>query len=122
MEFKFAIYTEVTDFAHQVNPEYKNSGYTRLFICPDTLDFRLVRILPGFNEEYDEEEDSIVIEEKLVPKLMGRGQELTLNTLKGILTEDNFESHNFFVVYSMEQVREQLEGGFGEVLNWKDEI
>ena len=56
MEFDFAKYTEITDYAFKINPEYKKSGYIRLFICPDVWDFWFVRILQGYNEEYEKED------------------------------------------------------------------
>lgn len=62
MEFEFAKYTEVTDYAFKVNPNYKNEGFIRFFICPDVWDFWFVRILEGYNEEYDEEEGSFILE------------------------------------------------------------
>lgn len=32
MNFEFAKYTEITDFAFEINPNYKKEGFVRFFI------------------------------------------------------------------------------------------
>jgi hypothetical protein len=63
MNFEFAKYTEITDYAMKHNPDYKASGYERIFICPDVWDFWLVRILKGYRNDEEEGyvEDPIIL-------------------------------------------------------------
>jgi hypothetical protein len=119
MEFKFAKYTEITDLALEVNPEYKKAGYTRIFICPDVWDYWLVRILPNYNEEYEPEEGVHILERNKVEKLH-RGEELTMRKLKAILIEDDFSNYDLETGHHIEDmITDMIDGGFG-ILNRKE--
>jgi len=66
MEFEFAKYTEITDYAFKVNPNYKDEGFVRFFICQDVWDFWFVRILKGYEDDdeegYIENDDNYILE------------------------------------------------------------
>ena len=67
MKFEFAKYTEITDLAFKVNPNYKNENYIRFFICPDVKDTWFVRILEGYDKDYNPEEGSYILERNAIP-------------------------------------------------------
>jgi hypothetical protein len=92
MNFEFAKYTEITDYAFKVNPSYKNNKYVRFFICPDVWDFWFVRILKGFEnddeEGYVENPENYILERNKI-EMDRKGQKLTLLKVKQIIEEDN---------------------------------
>jgi hypothetical protein len=112
MKFEFAKFTEVTDFAFRVNTEYKESGYTRIFICSDTNDFWLARVLKNYGEDYEEIEGSYILEREKIPK-ENKGQSLTISRTRQILKEDTFENWEYFVFDNIEDVIDRIDGGFG---------
>lgn len=119
MKFEFAKYTEITDYAFGVNPEYKNAGYVRLFICPDVFDFWLVRILEGVNEEYEKEEGSYVLERNQIP-MNTKGQKLTILKLRDILENDDFGNYDLIQGFDLEKlIDDNLDDGFG-IINRKE--
>jgi hypothetical protein len=120
MEFEFAKYTEITDYAFKVNPNYKKEGFIRFFICPDVWDFWFVRILEGFNEEYEREEGSFILERNKVEK-DNRGQKLTLSKVKQIIEEDDGSNWDMQQSYDVEHLIDMLDDGFG-IINPKESV
>lgn len=118
MQFEFAKYTEITDYAFDVNPEYEQNKYIRIFICPDVHDFHLVRILKGYNEDYNEDENSYIMERKMIP-MNKKGENLTFYKLKNILKEDDFSNWDMYQSYDLNELIERIDGGFG-ILNLKE--
>ena len=119
MVFEFARYTEITDLAFELRPDYKNDGYVRFFICPDVLDFWFVRVLEGYNEEYEKEEGTFLIERNKIENEY-KGQKLTLAICKKIIAEDSGDGWDVTSCSSMSDVIENLDDGFG-ILNLKKE-
>lgn len=117
MKFEFAKYTEITDFAFEVNPNYKNEGYIRFFICPYVWDFWFVRILEGYNEEYNKEEGSYILERNKI-EMDSKGQKLTISKLKQIIEEDDGGNWDFIQGYDIEELVDNIDDGFG-ILNRK---
>ena len=117
MEFKFAKYTEITDYAFKVNPDYQNDSYVRFFICPDVWDFWLIRILEGYDEEYDKEEGSFILERNKI-EMDNKGETLSIRKLNKILKEDDFSNWDMQQGYDIEELIDQLDDGFG-ILNRK---
>lgn len=117
MEFQFGKYTEITDFAFKINPQYKNEKYIRFFICPDVWDNWFVRVLDGYNEEYEPEEGKFLIERNNISK-DHRSDKLSINKVKQIILDDDGSNWDILAVDSMEDVIEQLDAGFG-ILNLK---
>lgn len=62
----FAKYYDVTDFTKKMVQygaiDYEINNYEGIYVCKDTLDFWICRILKGYNEEYDEDENSYLVE------------------------------------------------------------
>ena len=112
MEFEFAKYTEVTSLAHKVNPEYKLAGYSRLFICQDVVDTWLVRMRPGFNEEYERDEDSLLLERNNIRNDF-KGQNMTISRARRILKNDEFDNWDYQVCEKEAEAIEMLEDGYG---------
>src|SRR5574343_291494 len=121
MEFQFGKYTEITDYAFKVNPDYKNNNYVRFFICPDVWDFWFVRIIKGFecNEEegYIENEDNYILERNKI-EMDRKGQNLTLSKLKQIIEEDDSSNWDLQQGYDIEKLVDMLDEGFG-IINRK---
>ena len=113
MEFEFAKYTEITDLAFKYGMDYK--GYIRFFICPDVHDTWFVRILEGYNEDYEREEGSYILERNNVPNDY-KGQQLTLKRVKQIIEEDDGSNWDIEVGNDLDELIEMLDYGFG-ILN-----
>jgi len=122
MEFEFARYTEITDYAFKVNPNYKNDGYVRFFICPDVWDFWFIRILKGY--EYNEEEgyienpENYILERNKI-EMDRKGQKLTLSKVKQIIEEDDGSNWDLQQGHDIEKLIDMLDEGFG-ILNLKE--
>lgn len=119
MIFEFAKYTEITDYALKVNPEYEKSGYVRFFICPDVWDFWFVRILKDVNEDYEKEEGCFVLERNKV-EMNTKGERLTLSKLHNIIMEDDGDNWDMQSGYDIEKLIDMLDCGFG--INNRNEI
>ncbi len=119
MEFQFAKYTEITDYAFKVNPDYKEQGYLRFFICPDVNDFWFVRVLEGFNEDYEKEEGSYLVERNKI-QMDKKGEKLSILKLKQLILEDDGGNWDYQQGYDMEEmITEFVDGGFG-IINRKE--
>lgn len=118
MEFEFAKYTEITDFAHEINPLYKNEGFVRFFICPDVWDYWFVRILKGYDEDYNEDEESYILERNKISKDR-KTDKLSLSKVKKIIEEDDGSSWDFQQSYDIDELIDMLDDGFG-INNLKD--
>jgi len=115
MEFKFAKYTEITALAFEVNPSYKDDSYTRFFICPDVTDFWFVRILAGYNKDYEKEEGCFLLERNNIPKDR-KSDKLTLSKVKQIIQEDCGDNWDIEESHDINELIEMLDDGFG-ILN-----
>lgn len=118
MHFEFAKYTEITDYVFRIDPSLKNQGYVRFFICPDVNDFWLVRILEGFNEDYEKESGSYILEREKIPNDY-KGQKLQLSKLKRIILEDDGGNWDMKQGYDIESLIDMLDDGFG-IINRKE--
>lgn len=122
MNFEFAKYTEITDYAFKLNPSYKNEGYVRFFICPDVYDFWFVRILKG--QEYDEDEgyvtneDNYILERNKI-EMDRKGENLTLSKLKKIIEEDDGSNWDLQQDGDIHTLIDMMDDGFG-ILNLKE--
>jgi hypothetical protein len=114
MEFEFAKYTEITDLAFELNPDYKTESYVRFFICPDTNDYWFVRVLEGFNEDYEREEGVYLLERNNIPKM--KGEKLTTEIVKEIILDDCGENWDIHEYQSIDELIDDLDGGHG-ILN-----
>ena len=110
MNFEFAKYTEVTTLAKEVNEEYNN--YERIFICGDTNDTWLCRIIKGYDDEYEVDKDSYLLERNKISNDW-KHQDLELGRVKEILEEDDFCNWEYKQSYDVEELIEMVDGGFG---------
>ena len=115
MNFEFGKYTEITKCAFERNAEYERAGYTRLFICPDVWNFHFIRVLPGYNGDYQKDESKILVELNEID-VDRKGQNLSMFKLNQILDEDDFSNYDYHVFTNMEDVIESIDEGFG-ILN-----
>jgi hypothetical protein len=118
MIFEFGKYTEITDLAFEVNPEYKNEGYVRFFICPDVWDFWFVRILAGYNKDYEREEGSFLLERNKI-EMDKKGQKLTISKVRQIISEDDASSWDIEQSDDINELIDTLDDSFG-INNLKD--
>lgn len=115
MRFELGKYTDVTKLANSL---YSHKEYAKVFICPDIENIWLVRVLVGYNEEYEKVDGAILFERdnpdyefgiipkgmyKRVPKLFART----------VLEQDQFENWDMVSFETMEELLEVLDGGFG---------
>lgn len=116
MKFEFAKYTEITDFAFEVNPNYKNEGYVRFFICQDVWDFWFVRILKGYesveNEGYVENEGNYILERNKI-SMDKKGQKLTLLKVREIILEDYGSNWDLQQGEDIDELIDMIDNGFG---------
>jgi len=119
MNFEFAKYTEITDFAHKHNPEYAKNGYVRVFICADVNDFWLARILANTNEDYEHEEGCFLLERDKIP-MEQKGEKLSWSKVRKIVENDEFENWDVEESDDIKELIEMLDDGFG-IINLKEE-
>lgn len=112
MKFEFAKYTEITDYVFNRNPYYKKEKYVRFFICPDVNDFWFVRILKGYNKDYELDENSYILERNNIPKEY-KSQKLNLNILNNIIDEDDGSNWDYQQSYNLNDLIDMLCDGFG---------
>jgi hypothetical protein len=117
MLFEFGKYTEITDFAFKENPEYEENKYIRIFICPDVWDYHLVRILKGYGKDYENDEDSYIMERDKIP-MEKKGQGLTIRKVRDIVQNDLMENWDYYQSYDLNDLIDRIDGGFG-ILNLK---
>lgn len=117
MDFQFAKYTEITDFALKLNPQYEIDGYIRFFICPDVHDVWFVRILKDLNEDYDVEEGSFLLERNKIDNDY-KGQELTMQRVRSIIEEDDMSNWDIHQENRIDELIDTLDNGFG-IINLK---
>lgn len=121
MEFRFAQYTEVTDLVFEMYPSLKDDGYERFFICPDTNDYWVCRIIKGFDDEYSEDADSYLLERNKIGRWHDKGLDYTLSRIKKVITMDFEDGGNwdYQQSYDVNKLIEMVDGGFG-ILNLKE--
>ena len=112
MKFEFAKYTDVTKLAFELNPEYEKNSYVKVFLCEDTKVFWISRVLKGFNEEYEEDPDSYLVERERIDKWV-RTEKLTKPKAVRILKSDNLENWDCYQYDSLEDAIESINGGYG---------
>ena len=112
MKFEFAKYTDVTKLAFEVNPEYEKNSYVKVFLCEDTKVFWISRVLKGFDEDYEENPDSYLVERECIDKIT-RAEKLKLSRAKAILKDDNLDNWDYYQFDSLDDAIESIDGGYG---------
>ena len=120
MTFKFAVATDVTEFAFKENPEYKKNGYVKVFLTPDVKNIWINRVLKGYrydeDEGYVDDEDSFILESERVDyetRLDGSEVPLNLATARKILKSDSFENREYVNCDTLEEAIEIVDNGWG---------
>lgn len=111
MRFEFAKATDITTFAKSEMPEMYGE-YEKIYITPDTNDYHILRILKGFDEDYEVNENKVIIEHQMIPKTK-TDKIHTLEKLRKILEEDDGGNYDYKVKNSVEECIEIVDGGFG---------
>ena len=111
LKFEFPKYTEITDLAFAVNPQYKREKYSRFFVCDDVKTIWFIRVIPGMNEEYEEDSSKILVERVNIEK-RNRIQ-LSVNKLIKIIEDDNGDNYDCRDYNNIEDVIESLSDIYG---------
>jgi len=121
-KIEFGKYTEVTKRAKEFDKEFFNE-YERVFICPDVHNFWIAKILVGINEDYEEQEDCVLIERNNIDEVSAKHLKmphgLSDNELIDVvLKADSEDGSNWDVLEcdSVEDAIEELSDVFGVIL------
>lgn len=111
MKFEFAKATDITEFAKNKMADFYKE-YEKVYITPDTNDYHILRILKGYDEDYEPNEDKVILEHQMIPKTK-RETINSLNKLRSILEEDDGGNYDYKVKDSVEECIEIVDGGYG---------
>ena len=109
--FEFAKATDITEYAKE-RFAFMYKEYEKVYIVPDTNDYHILRILGGYNEDYEKEDGVWLLEENLIPKQKGEGVS-SLRQLHSILMKDDGGNYDFIVRHCIDDCIEKVDGGFG---------
>lgn len=101
MEFQLAKPTDVTVLAQSRIPEMYGD-YEKIFITSDINDYHILRILKGFGQDYNPNENKVILEHQIIPKSKTEGIH-TLEILRKILDQDDGENYNYIVKDTVEE-------------------
>ena len=111
MKFDFAVATDITEFAKSRMPEMYGH-YEKIYITPDTNDYHILRIIKGYGENYERNENKVILEHQLISK--SKTEKInTLENLKKILQKDDGGNYDYRVKNSVEECITIVDGGFG---------
>ena len=110
LEFEFAKYYDVTEFAKHHNPQYND--FEKIYVCVDVTDYWVARIVKDTNEEYETEEGTFLVERNMIAKDRGRGIK-SRQQLIGVLDEDDLSNWDCTEATSLDEAIEMIDGGFG---------
>ena len=119
MEFQFARYTEITDLAFEVNPDYKKESYIRFFICPDVWDFWFIRVLEGYNEQYEKQDGCFLLERNKI-EMNTKGEKLTKQKVIKIIQDDDGSNWDIKQYFDIKDLIDDIDDSYG-ILNLKQE-
>ena len=112
MEFKFGKYTDVTAIAFEVNPQYQVNNYVGVFLCCDTDNVWLSRIMADTNGEYEHCKGCYVVERDKIDS-DHKHQDLTRRRALKILRNDEFDNWDFTSHASLDDAIKVIDGGYG---------
>jgi len=114
-KFEFAKFYDITDVAKEYDAEYDQ--YEKVFLCVDTWDFWIARILKGWanddEEGYIEDEDNYLVERINIAKVEKMDGIESLMEIHAVLKDDFFENYDTYDADSLEDAIEILDGGYG---------
>jgi len=111
MKFEFGKATDITEFAKK-NFEGMYEEYEKIYITTDTNDYHILRILKGYDEDYETNGDKVILEHQMI----GKAKQETINSmrkLKSILEEDDGGNYDYEAKDSVDECIEIVDGGFG---------
>jgi len=113
MKFEFAKYTDITELYKKHSSNLmEGDGYIKFFICLDTNDIWLARVIEGFNGHYEEEDGVYLLERNNIPKNF-KGQGLTISDTINIIEDDSFENWDVIEYQDLDDLIDDLDGGYG---------
>ena len=114
MKLEFGKYTDVTNLAKEVNPDYLGDYY-KVYICPDTENWWLACVQKDINDDYEREVGTYLIERDLIeydtPKL--RNEFLSKENVVNVLKNRNGDFWDATEFSSFEDVVDSVDGGYG---------
>lgn len=117
MNLDFGKYTECTELAKEIDSGHFGD-YEKVFICPDTRNFWVCKILVGYDEEYNQDESSTLIERNNIEDFCARNLRAGLEDKELamlVLEADAQDGCNWDVTQcdSLDEAVEHVDGGFG---------
>jgi len=110
-KFDFAVAINVTEYAKKHFAHYKY--YHSIYVCLDTWDYHILRILEGYNADYEKEEGSILVEHEKIEKPY-KAAGLDMKILHDVLDQDSgLESWSVEQVFDIADAVDMIDGGFG---------
>ena len=119
MKFEFGKYTDVTKYAKEVSADdfyNEYEGYEKILICPDTNDTWVAKIQVGWNKEFEQDPNKVIIERN---RLEGAGaKHVDINKpnycfdMLKLDIEDGF-GWDVYEYDSVEEALEDLDAGYG---------
>ena len=112
MRFEFAKFTDVTEYAHSLELAYLE--YEKVYICPDTNDAWIGRILVGYDDEYNKNPEKVLVERNNIDGYGAKYYNIkSPNYAKMVLQEDDFCNWDVYECESLAEAIELLDDGYG---------
>lgn len=113
MKFEFATYTDITELYKKHSMCLtEGDGYIKFFICLDVNDIWLVRVIEGFDEDYNKQEGSYLLERNNIAK-ENKSDGLSLTKVIEIIKEDDFSNWDVEQYDDLEELIFDIDGGHG---------
>lgn len=111
MIFEFAKATDITVFAKSRMPEMYGE-YENIYIIPDTNDYHILRIVKGYGEDYEPDQNKVILEHQKIPKTKG-DKVNSLTKLRSILDQDDGGNWSYEALSSLDECIKIVDGGHG---------
>lgn len=122
MRFDFGRATDITLFAKIEYSHMYSDETKRIYLCPDTWDYHILRVVEGYDEEYEACEGSFILEHNKIRKqhkteypdlTASQANPYTIRALRSIMDEDDGGNWDYSVKPSLEECVRQVDGGHG---------
>lgn len=94
MNTKYSLFTDVSDLAHKLNPEYQANGYSKVFVGDRGDSFLVARLATNINEHFEEEEGVYLVEINVIDK-ENLADTLTDENTRKLLVDDSFDNWEY---------------------------
>lgn len=115
MKLEFGKYTDITAFAKRVNPSMFGM-YTKVYICPDTLNWWLAVIQEGVDRDFGPAPGKFLIERDQIDYPHGaKCDDCVLNACMVELVVEDWDGSSWdnYEADSLEEAIELVDGGYG---------